>query len=405
MTSREGPDPNGNQVANLSRIFEGQEKMMTPLTEAELSDVIAGAKGPLRIQGGGTRDIGAPVQGEVLSTAGLSGVTLYEPGALTLVAVAGTPLADIEDTLAVEGQRLAFEPVDHRGLLGTTGTSTIGGVVAGNISGPRRIQVGACRDSLLGVRFVDGAGRVLKNGGRVMKNVTGYDLVKLMAGSWGTLGVLTEVSLKVQALPEAVGCVLINGLSDEDAVAAMSAALGSPFDVSGAAHAPSGVDGHPVTMIRIEGLEASVAYRAAKLTDVLARFGGEVSVERDADKVAVGWAWVRDVAAMQGGAGDVWRISVKPSDGPEVVEKLRALYADLRVLYDWGGGLVWVQVPAGTDVRSVAFEGHATLIRSSRETRASLPVFHPEPAPLATLSQGLRAKFDPRGILNPGLMG
>ncbi len=378
---------------------------MTPSKESELSDEIAGAQGPLRIQGGGTRDIGAPVQGTVVSTTGLSGVSLYEPGALTLVAGAGTPLAEIEATLAAEGQRLAFEPMDHRGLLGTTGTSTIGGVVAGNISGPRRIQAGACRDSLLGVRFVDGAGRVLKNGGRVMKNVTGYDLVKLMAGSWGTLGVLTEVSLKVQAVPEAVGCVLINGLSDKDAVAAMNAALGSPYDVSGAAHAPSGVDGHPVTMIRIEGLEASVAYRAAKLTDALARFGGEVSVERDADKVAAGWAWVRDVSVLQEGDGDVWRISVKPSDGPTVVEKLRALYADLRVLYDWGGGLVWVQVPAGTDVRSVPFEGHATLIRASHETRASLPVFHPEPAPLAALSQGLRAKFDPRSILNPGLMG
>ena len=378
---------------------------MTPSTEAELADVIAGAQGPLRVQGGGTRDIGAPVQGDVVSTTGLSGVSLYEPGALTLVAGAGTPLAEIEATLAAEGQRLAFEPMDHRGLLGTSGTSTIGGVVAGNISGPRRIQAGACRDSLLGVRFVDGDGRVLKNGGRVMKNVTGYDLVKLMAGSWGTLGVLTEVSLKVQAVPEAVGCVLINGLSDKDAVAAMSAALGSPYDVSGAAHAPSGVDGHPVTMIRIEGLEASVTYRGAQLTDALARFGGEVSVERDASKIAAGWAWVRDVAVMQGREGDVWRISVKPSDGPEVVEKLRALNADLRVLYDWGGGLVWVQVPEGADVRSVPFEGHATLIRGAGETRASLSVFHLEPAPLAALSQGLRAKFDPRGILNPGLMG
>lgn len=379
--------------------------MMTPSTEAELSDVIAGSQGPLRIQGGGTRNIGAPVQGDVLSTTGLSGVSLYEPGALTLVAGAGTPLAEIEATLAAEGQRLAFEPMDHRGLLGTTGTSTIGGVVAGNISGPRRIQAGACRDSLLGVRFIDGAGRVLKNGGRVMKNVTGYDLVKLMAGSWGTLGVLTEVSLKVQAVPEAVGCVLINGLSDKDAVAAMSAALGSPYDVSGAAHAPSGVDGHPVTMIRIEGLEASVAYRAAKLTDALARFGGEVSVERDADRVAAGWAWVRDVSVLQEGDGDVWRISVKPSDGPTVVEKLRVLQPDITVLYDWGGGLVWVQVAEGTDVRSALSEGHATLIRGALETRASLPAFHPEPAPLAALSQGLRVKFDPRSILNPGLMG
>ncbi len=378
---------------------------MTPTTEAELSDVVAGAQLALRIQGGGTRDIGVPIQGEVVSTEGLSGVSLYEPGALTLVAGAGTPLAEIEATLAAEGQRLAFEPIDHRGLLGAAGTSTIGGVVAGNISGPRRIQAGACRDSLLGVRFVDGMGRVLKNGGRVMKNVTGYDLVKLMAGSWGTLGVLTEVSLKVLAIPEAVGCVLVNGLSDVDAVAAMSAALGSPYDVSGVAHAPSGVDGHPVTMIRIEGLEASVAYRAAKLTDVLATFGGEVFVERDPTKVASGWAWVRDVALMQGGVGDVWRLSVKPSDAPELVAQLRAAHPDVVVLYDWGGGLVWVQVPEGSDVRAAPFVGHATLIRGTEQTRTSVPVFQPEPAPLAALSNGLRAKFDPRGILNPGLMG
>ncbi|MBO6898445.1 MAG: FAD-binding protein [Shimia sp.] len=378
---------------------------MTPSTEVELAEAIVGAQSALRIQGGGTRDIGAPVSGEPVSTTGLSGVSLYEPGALTLVAGAGTPLEEIEATLAAEGQRLAFEPMDHRALLDTTGTSTIGGVVAGNISGPRRIQAGACRDSLLGVRFVDGAGRVLKNGGRVMKNVTGYDLVKLMAGSWGTLGVLTEVSLKVQAVPEAVGCVLINGLSDADAVAAMSAALGSPYDVSGAAHAPSGMDGHPVTMIRIEGLEASVAYRAAQLTEALAGFGGDVNVERDADKVAAGWAWVRDVTVMQGDEGDVWRISVKPSDGPKLVEALRARHSDISVLYDWGGGLVWARVQKGSDVRSTPIDGHATLIRGASESRATLPVFQPEPAPLASLSQGLRAKFDPRGILNPGLTG
>ncbi len=378
---------------------------MIPKTESELAECVAGAQGALRIQGGGTRDIGVPVAGAVLSTAGLSDVSLYEPGALTVVAAAGTPLSEVEATLAAEGQRLAFEPMDHCGLLGGQGASTIGGVVAANVSGPRRIQGGACRDSLLGVRFVDGMGRVLKNGGRVMKNVTGYDLVKLMAGSWGTLGVLTEVSLKVQAVPEAMGCILVNGLSDVDAVSAMSAALGSPYDISGAAHAPSGVDGHPVTMIRVEGLETSVAYRAAKLTNLLAQFGGEVVVERDSMKVAAGWAWVRDVTLMQGGRGDVWRISVKPSEGPNVVAKLRETHPNISVLYDWGGGLVWVQVPQGTDVRAVEFAGHATLIRGSEKTRSILPVFQSESAPLAALSQGIREKFDPRGILNPGLMG
>ncbi len=385
--------------------MSGAEQMICPASEGELAEIVRDATGPMRIVGGGTRDIGRPVMGESLSTAGLSGVTLYEPGALTLVAGAGTPLAEIEAVLAAENQRLAFEPMDHRGLLGTTGVSTIGGVVAANVSGPRRIQAGACRDSLLGVRFVDGAGRVLKNGGRVMKNVTGYDLVKLMAGSWGTLGVLSEVSLKVQAVPEAVGCVLLYGLSDADAVAAMSAALGSPYDVSGAAHAPVGVDGHPVTMIRVEGLEASVAYRVAQMKALFAASGAEIVVERDVDKVAAGWAWVRDVAVMQGCAGDVWRYSVKPSDAPGLVAQLRDTHPDLSVLYDWGGGLVWVRLVGGGDRRPKDLRGHATLVRASADSRATAAVFQPEPAPLAALSKGLRARFDPRGLLNAGLMG
>ncbi|WP_372884829.1 FAD-binding protein [Shimia sp.] len=377
---------------------------MRPESEAELAEMIAGAQGPLRIIGGGTRDIGRPVAGTPLSAAALSGVTLYEPGALTLVAGAGTPLAEIDRTLAAQGQRLAFEPMDHRGLLGSSGAPTIGGVVAGNVSGPRRLQAGACRDSLLGVRFVDGAGRVVKNGGRVMKNVTGYDLVKLMAGSRGTLGVLSEVALKVQAIPETAACVLLYGLEDAAAVAAMSAALGSPYDISGAAHAPVGVDGHPVTMIRIEGLEASVLYRVGRLKALLAASGAEIHVEHAPEKLAAGWQWVRDVEMMQGRGADVWRFSVKPTDAPELVAGLSAGRGDLRVLYDWGGGLVWVASAPGDDLRPAGLAGHATLVRASEATRRAIPVFHPEPAPVAALSRGLRRRFDPRGILNPGLM-
>src|SRR6056297_298318 len=246
---------------------------MTPKTEAELAEIITGAEGPLRIEGGGTRALGRASNGARLSTSGLTGIELYEPGALTLVAKAGTPLAEIEATLEAEGQRLAFEPMDHRGLLGTAGTPTIGGVVAANVSGPRRIQAGACRDFLLGVRYVDGQGRLIRNGGRVMKNVTGYDLVRLMAGSRGTLGVLTEVALKVLPAPRASGVLTCEGLDDATAVSALCRALGSPYEVTGAAHLPARQGGAPETLIRLEGFADSVAYRAGRVQALLGDVG------------------------------------------------------------------------------------------------------------------------------------
>jgi glycolate oxidase FAD binding subunit len=372
--------------------------MLTPASEAELSEAVAAAGGPLRILGGGTRPVGRPVTGEALSVAGLTGVELYEPGALTIVARAGTPLAEIEALLAKENQRLPFEPMDHRALLGTDGVPTIGGVVAANVSGPRRIQAGACRDSLIGVRFVDGTGTVLKNGGRVMKNVTGYDLVKLLAGSWGTLGVLSEVAFKVLPETETQANVVIDGLSPHQAVEAMSTALGSPFEVTGAAHL-TGRDG-PQTVLRLEGFAASVAYRTERLSALLAPFGS-VLAEQDASAARALWKEVRDVQAFAETSGDVWRISVKPSDAPDI-----AALAQGDALFDWGGGLIWVCVPEGTDLRARlgAFAGHATLVRASEDTRARIAPFQPEAAPVAALSEGLRQQFDPRGILNRGLM-
>ncbi|WP_424975557.1 FAD-binding protein [Dinoroseobacter sp. S124A] len=377
--------------------------MLAPTSETELAGMIAAAEAPLRVRGGGTRPIGKPVAGEVLSTAALSGIGLYEPGALTVVAQAGTPVAEIEAALAAERQRLPFEPMDHRGLFGQEGAPTIGGVVAGNISGPRRIQAGACRDSLIGVRFVSGEGEVIKNGGRVMKNVTGYDLVKLMAGSYGTLGVLTEVSFKVLPQPETEATLVVHGLSDAAAVAALSAALGAPYEVTGAAHLPAGASG-PETCVRIEGFEASVRYRSDKLRALLGSHG-EVTLSGDGPAL---WQGVRDVAPLSGSEGDIWRISVKPSDGPALGTLISGLGGS--VYYDWGGGLIWARVPDGLDLRAKLaaraepFHGHATLIRAREETRAARPVFQPEPAPLAAIQTRLRAQFDPKGILNPGLM-
>ncbi|MGY6634915.1 MAG: FAD-binding protein [Alkalilacustris sp.] len=369
---------------------------MQPTTEAELSEAIRGANGPLAIRGGGTRPLGRAVAGEALSTAALTGVRLYEPGALTLVVGAGTPVADVEALLAAEGQRLPFEPMDHRGVTGTTGTPTVGGMVAANASGPRRVQAGACRDSMIGVRFVDGSGAIIKNGGRVMKNVTGYDLVKLLAGSWGTLGVLTEVAFKLLPAPPAAASLRLDGLDDVTAVKAMAAALTSPFEVSGAAHLPG-----RGTFLRLEGMEAQVVYRAAQLARRLAPFG-PADVTRDADTVAATWTAIRDAAALHDRPGDIWRVSVKPSDGPAVATRAGAE----AVQYDWGGGLLWLCMSAGTDLRARldGIAGHATLVRASPETRTRIAPFAPEPPAVAALSESLRRRFDPRGILNPGLM-
>lgn len=357
---------------------------MRPQTETDLSDMVRKA-GPLAIRGGGTRGI-MRAKGTVLETGGLSGVELYEPGALTLVARAGTPIAEIEALLAGERQRLAFEVPDMRALLGRDGTSTIGGVVATNASGPRRVQVGACRDALLGVRFVDGTGAVIKNGGRVMKNVTGYDLVKLLAGSQGSLGVLTGVAFKVQALPEAA-VTLVSQRGLIAGLAALRAALGSPYDISGAGYAQG------CAMIRVEGMAGSVAYRAGALEQAL---GGDW---QRVDGAAL-WQDLRDVRGFAGVAGAVWRLAVKPSEAGRIVADL-----GLEAMVDWGGGLVWLLDPLGTaDVRAaVAGHGHATLMRALPGMTAA--VFPPEAAAVAVLTAGLRAKFDPRGIFNPEMMG
>jgi len=373
--------------------------MLRPENEDDLAEAIASASAPLCIQGGGTRGLAVP--GEILSTTGLSGVELYEPGALTLVVKAGTPLAEVENLLASEGQRLAFEPMDHRGLLGTKGEPTIGGVIAGNISGPRRIQVGAARDHLLGVRFVDGTGQVLKNGGRVMKNVTGYDLVKLMCGAHGTLGVLSEVSLKVLPKPECSGTMVLYGLGWTAALKVFCDVLKSPYDVTGVARLPGRDGDYDRTFVRVEGFEDSVKYRLNKLYEMFSDFPVEKLTMNSETNVRI-WQSVQDVDPFHDKPGDVWRTSVKPTD----MIRVTGMW-DYKHVVDWGGGLIWSLVSEGVDLREKLTDvpGHATLVRASDETRTQLGVFQPQPAPLAAISHGLRQKFDPKGILNLGLMG
>ncbi|MBL6638360.1 MAG: FAD-binding protein [Planktomarina sp.] len=386
-------------------------EILYPEDETALAAALREAKGPLQIMGGGTRPIGRIAPAQALSTRRLQGITLYEPGAMTLVAKTGTAVEEIEAVLAAENQRLAFEPMDHRAILGTSGQPTLGGVIAANVSGPRRIQVGAARDFALGVTFVDGTGQVLSNGGRVMKNVTGYDLVKLMSGSWGTLGVLTEVALKVLPVSETQVTLKVHVTTWADAVGCMSAALGTPFDVSGAATVQAAEGGFD-SLIRIEGFETSVQYRASELTQRLAKFG-------TVDVVGDPWAEVKDLRAWAA-LDTVWRISVRPTDSLKVIELMQDLQQDrgFHCQLDWGGGLLWLGLEAAqmADTRAglalhqalqrhvAQLRGHATLVTSGLLRDQELCHFQPLERAIERVSQSLREKFDPRGILNPGRM-
>jgi glycolate oxidase FAD binding subunit len=243
-----------------------------------------------------------------------------------------------------------------------------------------------------------------------MKNVTGYDLVKFMAGSWGTLGIFTEVSFKLTPIPETETTIVIPGLDDASAIRALSAALASPWGVTGAAHLPPFEHEVARTLVRIDGFAASVRERQEKLLAALSTFGRGELLPADASEAV--WTAVRDLTVL--GASRravVWRISVKPSNGPAIVEELRRTLP-CRVIYDWGGGLVWL---AATDTGDTAgamvvreatakFGGHATLVRAPDHVRLAVDVFEPQPPAIMDLQRRLKATFDPEGILNPGRM-
>jgi glycolate oxidase FAD binding subunit len=389
---------------------------LLPTTEAEAAALVAGAaaaRRPLALEGSGTKAaVGRPAQTEAtLSARTLTGITLYEPAELVIGARAGTPLAEVERILAEKGQQLTFEPMDFRPLLGSSGEPTIGAVAAANVSGPRRINAGAARDSLIGTRFVNGRGEVIKSGGRVMKNVTGLDLVKLVAGSWGTLGFLTEVVFKVLPIAEHGATLAFAGLDDVRAVTLLSEALGSPFEAIGAAHLPAAVspDGNARTLIRIEGFETSVRYRLGELKRLLRRYGEPEVLEGDA--AAALWRAVRDVGPLTEPRDTaVWRISTAPTEGPAFTARL-ARHLDARWYYDWGGGLVWLACPATGDAGAAAIRaalatsgGHATLVRAPAKIRAAIDVFEPMAEPVRRLTAEIKRSFDPAGIFNPGRM-
>jgi glycolate oxidase FAD binding subunit len=400
---------------------------LRPRDAKDVAAAVAWAVGEgktLEILGHGSkRAIGRAAQWDLtLDLSGLTGVTLYEPEELVLSARAGTPLAEIEALIGGKGQELAFEPMDCGPVFGSVGSKgTLGGALAANLSGPRRIKAGAARDHFLGMAAVSGRGEAFKSGGRVVKNVTGYDLCKVLAGSWGTLAAMTDVTVKVLPRAETEQTLLAFGLDDRTAVRAMAAALGSPTDVSGAAHLPAGAAqrvagaasaGRAVTALRIEGVGPSIAPRRTTLEALLKPFGDLIAIGERASRAL--WQAVRDVTPFEappaGPAAALWRISTAPSRGPEVVEQVAA-QCDAAAFYDWGGGLIWMQLAGRADAgvrfvrRAVADAGgHATLFRADVAARASVDVFAPQSRSLAALSQRVKESFDPKGTLGPGRM-
>ncbi len=395
-----------------------------PSGEYELQQFIAEAaanRTRLEIGGRGSkRAVGRPVQTEaVVSTKDIAGITLYEPHELVISARAGTRVRVIEATLERNGQQLAFEPVDLGPVMGKeVGLGSIAGVFATNLSGSRRILRGGARDHFLGVRAINGRGELIKSGGRVMKNVTGYDVTRGLAGSWGTLAVMSEVTMKVLPAAEAVATLVFAGLTDDVAVEAMCAAMSTPFEVSGALHLQGeladkmGVQGFKrgsaLTALRLETFAQFVQYRSGKLASAIAEFGAAEILDNKASGAF--WSGVSRLQFLQGSEGALWRISVAPRKGTQLVGAI-APHVACWAAYDWSGGLIWLLVEPGhdagaTEVRRCVAEigGYATLIRAEPAIRASVDVFEPLDSGTASLIQGVKAAFDPHGILNPGRM-
>ncbi len=398
--------------------------ILKPQDEAGVLDAVQDALAsstPLEIIGHGSkRGIGHNVDaGRVLDVSRLSGVTLYEPDELVLSAKAGTPMVEIQKLLADNNQCFHFEPMDYGPLLsGEAGRGTIGGALAANLSGPRRLKAGAARDHVLGVRVVSGRGELFKSGGRVVKNVTGYDLSKGMANSWGTLGVATEVTFKVLPKPETVATLVVRGLTDEQAARVMAMAMGSREEVASAAHLPPTVanrflDGklgwEAATVLRLEGFAPSVEHRSRQLQALLRQSGAVETLDGVQSQQL--WREVRDVLPYAN-AGDnraVWRVSMTPMQGWQMVDEFRR-HAGVDAYYDWQGGLIWMRMEADPEAQILRKliarygGGHATLVRAPETDRAGIDVFEPQPAALAALSQRLKQQFDPENILNPGRM-
>jgi len=396
--------------------------MLTPQSESEAADLIRAAaahKTPLEIVGGGTKSgLGNVFEAEgALSSSGLNDITAYNPAELVMTAKSGTPLKTIFAALDEHRQMLAFEPPDYRGIYGAEGEPTIGGLFACNLSGPRRFQAGAARDHFLGVRFVNGFGDIVSAGGRVMKNVTGLDIVKLMAGSFGTLGLMTELTFKVLPKPETSATVVLSGLDDEAGSRVMARALAMSVEASGAAYLPesckwqflgNGLPEGAATVLRLEGMAFSVEERVDRLKSV---FDGVALAVLDDRQTSDLWREIRDVAPFHadGRKRPLWKVSVAPSAGYQLLSALR-MQTGVDGYYDWQGGLLWLRMEADPEAETLRAGikhfggGHATLMRATEAQRADIPVFEPQGPAVAALSARIREKFDPAGIFNPGRM-
>jgi glycolate oxidase FAD binding subunit len=401
------------------------DDILRPATEWELKSMMAvlvERQIPVEILGAGSkRGVGRPISAPVaLTTSGMRGISLYEPTELVMSARSGTPVSQIEVELAARGQMLAFEPIDLGPALGTqAGIQSIGAVFAANLSGARRITAGAARDYLLGASGVNGRGEFFKVGGRVMKNVTGYDVARGLTGSWGTLAALSEVTFKVLPLPDDVATLVFSGLTDDLAVELMSMALGLPFEVSGTVHLPAGMvrrlkhgdlrtEKKSLTAIRLENFTRSISYRKGRLKEALVAYGAPI--ELDLESSLQFWGELRRLSVMPHGPAHLWRISTAPKMAPKLVTAIKR-HMPVDVFYDWSGGLIWLETPASADAgaadirRAVAIHGgHATLIRADHSVRQMVEVFQPLLPAVERLTRGLKAAFDPLGLLNPGRM-
>lgn len=378
-----------------------------PTTEQDVVDAIAQAASDgrhLEIRGGGSKaEFGAPDRNDdILDLTAFASVIDYDPAELVLTAGAGAPLSVIQALVESENQMLAFEPFDHGPLFGRpAGAATIGGVIGAGVAGSRRISAGSVRDHLLGFKGVSGRGEAFVAGAKVVKNVTGYDLPKLVCGSWGRLVALTEVTLKVLPRGREQTTLMIEGLSPQDAHRIMARAMTSQTEVAAAAHIPAACgDGYALTAIRLEGFGPSVAARSAMLTALAAPEHAVFTAPPSA--AAAFWTSLRELTPLAA-TPVLWRINTPPSQGCAVAAALEPHGA--RWMFDWAGGLIWAAFdgdPKLVRAAAAAGGGHATLVRAPAALRASQPSLHPAAKGVAALETRVRRAFDPAGVFETG---